>query len=176
MQEAAVARMSPTPRSLSGQSESLATEGSESACITPETTANPGSSSPQSLGDPGPNQATDTVDGFSSSHSHSPPCSAPNTHVSKFVLPSQWRPSIMHIMQKSDEGERRRLLTPDIRNAVVRDLVSSMYAYTSQPKREFCTTVAKKLVGQYPFMKDAGSAVSGYVSFHMRSYRPLKIL
>ena len=54
--------------------------------------------------------------------------------------------------------------TPDIRNAIVRDLVSTMYAFKSHPNKDFCTQAAKQLVQKYTFMKDVGTNVSGYVS------------
>ena len=37
--------------------------------------------------------------------------------------------------------------------------------YAHKPNKEFCTSVAKKMVKKYPFMKDVGSGVSGFVSF-----------
>ena len=59
------------------------------------------------------------------------------------------------------------MLTPDIRNEIVRDLVPTMYAHTpsGKPSKDFCTKVAKMLVSNYPFLKDVGATASGYVRF-----------
>lgn len=70
----------------------------------------------------------------------------------------------MHAIKASNDSEKRKRLTPDVRNEIVRDIVSTMYAYMSQPNKEFCTQVAKQLVTKYSFMKDVGTNVSGYVS------------
>ena len=90
---------------------------------------------------------------------------SPATLLSDFTLPDRWRPSITNAIKAPTEAEQRKNLTPDVRNAIVRDIVTSMYAYTSKPNKEFCTQVAKLLVAKYAFMKDVGSSVSGYVSF-----------
>ena len=162
--------------------QSVTTEGSESENLS--VTKTPSSSSSgtslnlsQSLDDRVTNTVMETSSGQVSNtvmgnSSVDPPCSSSNASssvsIGKFILPTKWRPSVMNVIDRQNEGEKRRLLTPDIRNAIVRDLVSSMYAYSSQPRKDFCTTVAKKLVVQYPFMKDVGSSVSGYVSFGPR--------
>lgn len=70
----------------------------------------------------------------------------------------------MSAINGEGDAEQRKRLTPDIRNAIVRDLVSTMYAHMSQPNKDFCTQVAKQLVGKYSFMRDAGTNVIGYVS------------
>lgn len=67
-------------------------------------------------------------------------------------------------IEASDDSERRKRLTPDIRNAIVRDVVSTMHAFKSLPNKDFCTQVAKQLVNKYTFMKDVGTNVTGYVS------------
>ena len=82
----------------------------------------------------------------------------------EFFLPNTWRPSVMQAIEAPNDSERRKRLTPDIRNAIVRDLVSTMYAFKSQPNKDFCTQAAKQLVQKYTFMKDVGTNVSGYVS------------
>ena len=82
----------------------------------------------------------------------------------KFSLPDTWRPGIMYAIEGEGDAEQRKRLTPDIRNAIVRDLVSTMYAHMSQPNKEFCTRVAKLLIQKYSFMKDVGTNVTGYVS------------
>ena len=61
-------------------------------------------------------------------------------------------------------------LTLDVRNEIVRDVVSTMYAYMSQPNKEFCTQDAKQLVEKYSSMRDVGTNVTGYVSFYVQSY------
>ena len=70
----------------------------------------------------------------------------------------------MHAVNAHDESEQRRRLTPDVRNAIVRDLVTTMYAVKPKPDKEFCSKIAKRLTEKYPFMRDAGTNVSGYVS------------
>ena len=64
-----------------------------------------------------------------------------------------------------NEAEKRKQLTPNVRNAIVRDLMTTMYTFMPKPNKEFCTEVAKKLVQKYEFMRDAGANVSGYVRF-----------
>jgi len=49
-------------------------------------------------------------------------------------------------------------LTVNIRNEIVRDLVTQMYAMKKNPDKDFCTTVAK------PLVEDNGRNVTGYVS------------
>lgn len=73
------------------------------------------------------------------------------------------------IKAKSVE-EQKKLLTVSIRNEVVHDLVTQMYAFRPKPDRAYCTTVAKELVKKYPFMKDSGTSVTGYVSFSQHYY------
>ena len=65
---------------------------------------------------------------------------------------------------KAAPEEQKRMLTPSIRNEIVRDLVTQMYAIRQKPDRALCTLVAKSLAKKYPFMKDVGENVSGYVS------------
>lgn len=67
------------------------------------------------------------------------------------------------ITAKSVE-DQKKLLTVSIRNEIVRDLVTQMYAFKPKPDRAYCSTVAKELVKKYPFMKDSGMSVTGYVS------------
>ena len=111
----------------------------------------------------GAEQEHDTVS-LSSSASASLSVGASEGDRPKFKVPDSWRPSIMAIIKLDDNAQQRRKLTPDIRNAIIRDLVSTVYAHTSDPNKAFCTTVAKALVRKYPFMKDVGTNVSGYVS------------
>ena len=53
-------------------------------------------------------------------------------------------------------------LTPEIRNEIVRDLVTHMYGYMEKPTSGFCKFVAQRLTHQYPFMRD--SKGTGFVS------------
>ena len=90
----------------------------------------------------------------------------PSTSASKkFSLPDTWRPGIMYAINGEGDAEQRKRLSPTLRKEIVRDLVSTMYAHMSQPNKEFCTQVAKQLVHRYPFMRDVGTNVTGYVSF-----------
>ena len=77
----------------------------------------------------------------------------------------------MYIINGKGEAEQRKRLAqaPQRRMEIVRDLVSTMYAYTSRPDKDFCTKVAKQLVHKYPFMRDVGVNVSGYVSLINKS-------
>ena len=56
------------------------------------------------------------------------------------------------------------MLGPLVRNEIVRVLATQMFCYNPKPQKEFCTVVAKNLIARYPFMKDTGEKVSGYVS------------
>ena len=82
-----------------------------------------------------------------------------------FVIPDLWRPSIMTCIQAPTLEEQKKLLTSSVRGEISRDLVTQMHAFKTKPDRAFCTLVAKSLVKKYPFMKDSGRNVSGYVSF-----------
>ena len=46
-------------------------------------------------------------------------------------------------------------LNPDIRNEIVRDVVTHMYAYVDKPSTGFINNVAKMLVEKYPFVSDS---------------------
>ena len=81
-----------------------------------------------------------------------------------FKIPDTWRPSIMSCIRGQTLEEQKRMLVPTIRNEVVRDLVTQMYSYYTKPDKAAVTEVAKKLVQKYPFMRDDGPQVSGYVS------------
>lgn len=96
--------------------------------------------------------------------SDSDDCSSVASSSSSFHIPGTWRPSIMEYINSSSESEARRLLTPAIRSQIVRDLVTQMYTMWTNPKSAESTLVARKLVAKYPFMKDKGQGVSGYVS------------
>ena len=55
----------------------------------------------------------------------------------------------MYATNGEGDAKQRKRLTPDIRNAIVRDLVSTMYACSHEPAKYFCNQVAKQLVGKY---------------------------
>lgn len=70
----------------------------------------------------------------------------------------------MQCLQMETDEERRLELDTSLRNEIVRDLVTQMFAFDPKPNSTFVVVVAKKLVRKYPFMKDVGAKVSGYVS------------
>ena len=70
----------------------------------------------------------------------------------------------MSVIRLSDDQDKHLSLTPSIRNEITRDLVTQMFAIHHSPNKDFCTKVARKLVQKYPFMRDVGRKVSGYVS------------
>ena len=70
----------------------------------------------------------------------------------------------MECLNAKCDVEKRKKLTPSVRNEIVRDLVTTMYAYMPNPNKAFCTMVAKLLVESYSFLKDVGANVTGYVS------------
>ena len=82
---------------------------------------------------------------------------------SGFKIPSLWRPNIMSVMEEEDEVLKKQQLTGDVKSEVVRDLVTQMFSFSKRPTKEFCTGVAKMFVEKYPFAKDLGKNVSGYV-------------
>ena len=119
---------------------------------------------PQTPPSPVSRQSCNTdQDAASTSSSCSVKGSATNG-TKRFTLPDTWRPSIMYAINGEGDTERRKRLTPEMRKEIVRDTVSTMFAHTSRPNKEFCTDVAKQLVRKYPFMKDVGTNVTGYVS------------
>lgn len=83
----------------------------------------------------------------------------------KFMIPDTWRPSIMACIQQPTDEERKMQLTPKIRNEIVRDLVVSMFSFQQKPNKTFIEQAARLLVKKYPFLKDVGQNVSGYVSY-----------
>jgi hypothetical protein len=46
-------------------------------------------------------------------------------------------------------------LTPEVRNEVVRDLVTHMYGFMEKPTSSFCKYVAQRLILKYKFMRDS---------------------
>lgn len=83
-----------------------------------------------------------------------------------FSIPQLWRPTIMACITAKSVEEQKKLPMVSIWNEIVRDLFTQMYAFKPKPDRVYCTRVAKELGKKYPFMKDSGTSVSGYVSFH----------
>ena len=70
----------------------------------------------------------------------------------------------MASINATTEEEKKVCLTTAVQNELVGDLVTQMYAHNAKPDRAFCTLVAKSLVKKYPYMKNVGTNVSGYVS------------
>ena len=92
---------------------------------------------------------------------------------SQFKIPDLWRPSIMHCIKGSTEDEQRKRRSAEIRNELVRALVDQMFAFQQpKPDNQFCKDVASRLVRKYPFLKDAGKNVSGYVGFVHDGIKP----
>ena len=83
----------------------------------------------------------------------------------KFAIPDTWRPSIMYCLQQPSLDEQQRALTPQIRNEIVRDMAVSMFSFQQKPNKAFISQAARSLVKKYPFLKDVGQNVSGYVSY-----------
>ena len=50
---------------------------------------------------------------------------------------------------------RDKRLYPDIRNEIVRDLVTHMYGHVDRPTMGFTNKAASLLVQKYPFMADS---------------------
>lgn len=70
----------------------------------------------------------------------------------------------MECLNAKSDAEKRKKLTPSILNEIIRDLVTTMYAYMLNPNKAFRTMVAKLLIEIYSFLKDVGANVTGYVS------------
>ena len=87
----------------------------------------------------------------------------------KFKIPDTWRPAIMDCIKQASDGDQLSCLTPSIRNQIVRILVDQMhmFAFDPKPKKQFATDVAQQLIKKYPFLKESGQCVSGYVSLSM---------
>lgn len=71
-----------------------------------------------------------------------------STSRNEFTIPRKWKPSIMFAISE-------RKLCPDIRNEIVRDLVTHVYGQVDKPDTVLATKVAKLLVEKYPFMADS---------------------
>ena len=53
-------------------------------------------------------------------------------------------------------------LTPDVRNEIVRDLVTHMFGFVEKPTSSFCKFVAQELILKHSFMRDTKG--TGFVS------------
>lgn len=62
----------------------------------------------------------------------------------------------------------QKKLCPDIRNEIVRDLVTHIYGQVERPDVTLATKVAKLLVENYPFMADSVTT-SGSTTYVIRS-------
>ena len=63
-------------------------------------------------------------------------------------IPKKWKPSItLAIADKK--------LNPEVRNEIVRDLVTHMYGHVDKPDPSLAANVANLLVARYPFMADS---------------------
>ena len=49
-------------------------------------------------------------------------------------------------------------LYSEVRNEIVRDLVTHIYGHEEKPNIDIATNVAKLLVAKYPFMADSASS------------------
>ena len=61
--------------------------------------------------------------------------------------------------------EEQKLYT-EVRNEIVRDLVTHIYGHNEKPTPTFVTKVAKLLVEKYPFMRDSSTS-SGATNYVM---------
>ncbi|XP_064403971.1 uncharacterized protein LOC135349363 isoform X1 [Halichondria panicea] len=86
------------------------------------------------------------------SQSSTPKVSGISTN--NFAIPQKWKPTIMAAIKEKS-------LNPEVRNEIVRDLVTHVYAYLEQPTMVFIGEVAKQLVEKHPFMADSGAAPFG---------------
>ena len=67
----------------------------------------------------------------------------------EFKIPDSWPPSIMQCIQQEDEDDQKRLVLPSTRNEVVRVvriLATNMFCHDPNPRKDFCTKVAKMLL------------------------------
>jgi hypothetical protein len=81
-----------------------------------------------------------------------------------FTIPSCWPPVIQACIDQATDEARKRELIPTVRSEICRVLANAMFCYDPNPKKDFCTQVAKLLVKKYKFMADVGKGVTGYVS------------
>lgn len=97
-----------------------------------------------------PQQSTSSQDDISVSSKDS---TTSVTLRKEFVIPDKWKPSIMvSIAEKK--------LNPEVRNEIVRDLVTHTYGHVEKPNIVLVTRIAKLLVDKYPFMADVCDSVN----------------
>ena len=91
------------------------------------------------------------------------PSVSSTSSVSGVEIPSHWRPETQYCID-------RKCLNPEARNDIVRTLVTlSIAKFGPHPSRADCQHQARKLILQYPFMKDDIGV--GYVSYlHMLGF------
>lgn len=65
-----------------------------------------------------------------------------------FCIPQKWKTSIMTAIVD-------KRLYPEVRNEIVRDLVTHIYSHVEKPSITFVTKAASMLVEKYPFMADS---------------------
>ena len=119
--------------------------------------------SPSSLNPLNPERGDDDISIGSSSSiwssSESPPSEASTMPRARdreiLTIPTSWRPEIQDCI--TDE-----MLDISARNEIVRTLVNILFTCYSSPTRAQCSSLARKLILQYGFMKDDQG--SGYVS------------
>lgn len=71
----------------------------------------------------------------------------------EFAIPDKWKPSIMVAIAE-------KKLNPEVRNEIVRDLVTHTYGHVEKPNIALVTKIAKLLVEKYPFMADVCDSVN----------------
>lgn len=74
-----------------------------------------------------------------------------------------FHPLLQHFQQRKIFPYHKKRLNPEVRNEIVRDLVTHMYGTVEKPTAAFVYRVAEMLVDKYPFMADS-SASNPYVS------------
>ena len=78
---------------------------------------------------------------------------AANTHT--ISIPDHWRPEV-------EDCLRKKCLTPNARQEIIRTVASQLFAKSQKPNRNDCDQVARQLILKYPFTKD--DLGCGYVS------------
>ena len=78
-----------------------------------------------------------------------------------FTILSSWPPVIQACIDQAEA--RKRELIPTVWSEICHVLANAMFCYDPNPKKDFCTQVAKLLVKKYKFMADVGNGVTGYV-------------
>ena len=76
------------------------------------------------------------------------------------IIPDHWRPEV-------EDYLRKKCLTPNARQEIVRTVASQLFARSQRPNRSDCDQVARQLILKYPFAKD--DLGCGYVSSMLAS-------